>query len=58
MKRLAPLRYTEEVNGSFDKIAALTNPAGNVLGLMPHPEAFVRWTQNPSWTNRQVAIKR
>ena len=58
IKRLAPLRYTEEVNGSFDKIAALTNPAGNVLGLMPHPEAFVRWTQNPSWTQRQVAIKR
>ncbi len=58
VKRLAPLRYTDEVNGSFDKIAALTNPPGNVLGLMPHPEAFVRWTQNPSWTNRQVAIKR
>jgi phosphoribosylformylglycinamidine synthase subunit PurQ / glutaminase len=58
VKRLAPLRYVDEVNGSFDKIAALTNPAGNVLGLMPHPEAFVRWTQSPSWTNRQVAIKR
>lgn len=58
VRRLAPLRYVEEVNGSFDKIAALTNPQGNVLGLMPHPEAFVRWTQNPSWTSRQVAIKR
>ena len=51
VKELAPLRYIDDVNGSFDKIAALTNPSGNVLGLMPHPEAFVRWTQNPSWTS-------
>ncbi|HEY9676889.1 MAG TPA: phosphoribosylformylglycinamidine synthase subunit PurQ [Drouetiella sp.] len=57
VRRLAPLRYVDEINGSFDKIAALSNPAGNVLGLMPHPEAFVRWTQNPAWTQRQIAIK-
>ncbi|MBF4568097.1 phosphoribosylformylglycinamidine synthase subunit PurQ [Plantibacter sp. VKM Ac-2880] len=25
-------------NGSLDDIAGLTNPAGNVVGLMPHPE--------------------
>jgi phosphoribosylformylglycinamidine synthase len=25
-------------NGSTDDIAGVTNPAGNVLGLMPHPE--------------------
>lgn len=48
----AVLRYTEDINGSYDKIAALTNPQGNVLGLMPHPEAFVRWTQHPSWNTR------
>lgn len=49
VKKHAVLRYSEDINGSFDKIAALTNSAGNVLGLMPHPEAFVRWTQHPSW---------
>lgn len=45
----APLKYKIDVNGSFEQIAALTNAQGNVLGLMPHPEAFVRWNQHPAW---------
>jgi phosphoribosylformylglycinamidine synthase len=36
-----PLTYSEDVNGSYHQIAALTDPSGTVLGLMPHPEAFV-----------------
>ena len=28
-------------NGSLDDIAGLTNAAGNVVGLMPHPEHAV-----------------
>lgn len=44
------LQYQEDVNGSFQQIAALVNERGNVLGMMPHPEAFVRWTQHPAWT--------
>ena len=31
-------RYTEEVNGSSRSIAGILNDAGNVLGMMPHPE--------------------
>ncbi len=31
-------RYAEDVNGSARGIAGLLNGAGNVLGLMPHPE--------------------
>jgi phosphoribosylformylglycinamidine synthase subunit PurQ / glutaminase len=31
-------RYAEQVNGSAQNIAGLLNPAGNVLGMMPHPE--------------------
>ena len=31
-------RYTEEVNGSARGIAGILNDAGNVLGMMPHPE--------------------
>lgn len=38
---LIPLTYTEDVNGSYGRIAALTDPSGMVLGLMPHPEAFI-----------------
>ena len=31
-------RYTTECNGSANAIAGLLNDAGNVLGMMPHPE--------------------
>lgn len=31
-------RYAEPVNGSANHIAGLLNDAGNVLGMMPHPE--------------------
>jgi phosphoribosylformylglycinamidine synthase len=32
------LRYVDNPNGSVDDIAGVTNAAGNVVGLMPHPE--------------------
>ena len=32
------LRYGKNPNGSVGDIAGITNPRGNVLGLMPHPE--------------------
>ena len=35
------LRYTEDVNGSLGGVAGVTNLAGNVLGVMPHPEHAV-----------------
>jgi phosphoribosylformylglycinamidine synthase subunit PurQ / glutaminase len=31
-------RLTEEINGSLDDIAGIANSAGNVVGLMPHPD--------------------
>ena len=34
-------RYAEPVNGSARDIAGIVNDAGNVLGLMPHPERAV-----------------
>jgi phosphoribosylformylglycinamidine synthase I len=35
------LRYAEPVNGSARNIAGIVNDAGNVLGMMPHPERVV-----------------
>lgn len=35
------LRYREDVNGATDRVACITNAAGNVCGLMPHPEHAV-----------------
>ena len=34
-------RYAEEVNGSARSIAGIINEAGNVLGMMPHPERAI-----------------
>ncbi|MFZ5668961.1 MAG: phosphoribosylformylglycinamidine synthase subunit PurQ [Pseudomonadota bacterium] len=31
-------RYRDNPNGSARDIAAIVNPAGNVLGMMPHPD--------------------
>jgi len=42
--------YPANPNGSDDDIAGICNPAGNVLGLMPHPEDHVIAQQNPRWT--------
>ena len=32
------VRYVDDPNGSQDHAAAVTNQAGNVVGIMPHPE--------------------
>lgn len=32
------VRYVGDPNGSQDRAAAVANPAGNVAGIMPHPE--------------------
>jgi phosphoribosylformylglycinamidine synthase subunit PurQ / glutaminase len=32
------VRYEHNPNGSLDDIAGISNEAGNVVGLMPHPE--------------------
>ena len=34
-------RYAEPVNGSVHDIAGVLNQAGNVLGMMPHPERAI-----------------
>lgn len=34
-------RYAETVNGSARDIAGVLNKAGNVLGMMPHPERMI-----------------
>ncbi len=35
------LRYAQPVNGSARQIAGVLNSAGNVLGMMPHPERMI-----------------
>jgi len=42
--------YPINPNGSVESIAGLTDSTGRVLGLMPHPERYVRRTQHPHWS--------
>lgn len=41
-------------NGSQNAIAGICDPSGRLMGLMPHPEAFVHYTQHPRWTHEQL----
>lgn len=52
MKRLGMLclKYEVNPNGSFESLAGLSDHSGRILGMMPHPEAFVRYTAHPEWT--------
>jgi phosphoribosylformylglycinamidine synthase subunit PurQ / glutaminase len=48
------LRYVDNPNGSLDNIAGVRNEAGNVFGMMPHPDrAFERF--HPSRDGISVA---
>jgi phosphoribosylformylglycinamidine synthase len=45
----SPAQYPGNPNGSVLDIAGLTNSAGNLLGLMPHPENHIFPWQHPRW---------
>lgn len=45
-----PAEYPWNPNGSPGNVAGLTNPEGNVFGLMPHPERSFFRAQAPSWS--------
>ncbi|MHC4128875.1 MAG: phosphoribosylformylglycinamidine synthase subunit PurQ [Planctomycetota bacterium] len=36
-------------------MAGICDASGLVLGLMPHPERFTRWTQHPRWTRLEAS---
>jgi phosphoribosylformylglycinamidine synthase len=46
------LKYDGDPNGSDEQLAGLCDATGRIFGLMPHPEAFVRWTAHPEWTQQ------
>lgn len=56
---LLALEYIEDINGSRDRVAALSDRTGRILGLMPHPESFIDshqyFDQKPS--GRPVGLK-
>ncbi|MDY6915622.1 MAG: phosphoribosylformylglycinamidine synthase subunit PurQ [Candidatus Cloacimonadota bacterium] len=42
-------QYPENPNGSEMDCAGLTDKTGNILGMMPHPEAFLSLYNHPDW---------
>ena len=43
------VEYPKNPNGSEFSAAGLTDPTGQIFGLMPHPEAYLSFYNNPSW---------
>lgn len=48
------MAFPENPNGSTNAIAGICDPTGRLMGLMPHPEAFVHYTQHPRWTRETL----
>jgi phosphoribosylformylglycinamidine synthase len=48
--------YPRNPNGSTNAIAGICNKAGNVLGMMPHPERAFKIWQTQNWTEKKEEI--
>lgn len=46
--------YPDNPNGSVEAIAGICDVTGRIFGLMPHPEAYVTYTQHPRWTREKL----
>jgi len=61
---LVALRYVDEggnlasypfnPNGSLNNIAGICDGKGRILGLMPHPERFIFFSQYPFWQKERI----
>ncbi|MCK4534878.1 MAG: phosphoribosylformylglycinamidine synthase subunit PurQ, partial [Syntrophobacterales bacterium] len=50
----ATMDYPGNPNGSVDAIAGICDETGRVFGLMPHPEAYLHYTNHPRWTRENL----
>ena len=48
------INYPWNPNGSVDGIAGICNETGRLFGLMPHPEAYLHYTNHPRWTREKL----
>lgn len=46
--------YPDNPNGSTEAVAGICDETGRIFGLMPHPEAYVSYTQHPRWTREEL----
>jgi phosphoribosylformylglycinamidine synthase subunit PurQ / glutaminase len=45
-------------NGSLEDVASITDESGRLIGMMPHPERAVSFTNLPNWTYLKEQYKR
>ena len=50
------VRYQDNFNGSDDSVAGICDQTGLLLGLMPHPERWMRHSQHPAWTRCSAGL--
>ncbi len=50
--------WPENPNGSPGGVAGVCDMSGRVLGLMPHPEAFLAPYVHPDWRHRRAELER
>jgi len=52
--RTVTMDYPANPNGAVDAIAGICNETGRIFGLMPHPEAYLHYTNHPRWTREKL----
>jgi phosphoribosylformylglycinamidine synthase len=50
----AVMDYPLNPNGSVEAIAGICDETGRVFGMMPHPEAYLHYTNHPRWTREAL----
>ncbi len=50
--------FPQNPNGSLEDIAGICSKDGRILGMMPHPERNIFFTQQDNWTLQKEALKR
>ena len=53
-KKLNCLNYMINPNGSELDCAGMTDCTGQILGMMPHPEAYLSACNHPDWNRRKM----
>lgn len=49
--------YPDNPNGAVNAIMGVTDTTGRILGMMPHPECFIRKEQHPNWRRGKVKVQ-
>jgi phosphoribosylformylglycinamidine synthase len=48
------MNYPLNPNGSIDAVAGICDESGRLFGMMPHPEAYLHFTNHPRWTREDL----